>query len=255
MSKLLTANQLCDKALQLIGAYSINDTAARGRDLRRAMEWLDMSLSEITATIDPLVIKVPKPVTVALVPGTQSYTLDSLNLAGSIPTQFDGVMMVMDAWLRQTSGKTRKALPIEPLDVFESVHKPTEEGTPQRIAISRDDPPILRTHPTLKALASGETDPGYVIDMLVQMLSPKVAPSGVTGQRPQDGQAHTFQESWQRYIVFRLAHDLGSGPVRRLPTDTLNGFEKVADRAEVRLSAFSNQENDNMPPITEPHGM
>jgi hypothetical protein len=110
--------------------------------------------------------------------------------------------------------------------------------------------PILRIRPV-----PASTDPKtYTLKLVVQTYAPNVAPGGVTGTLPSGSVLTGFRQAWQRYLIFRLADDLASGPIFKLPQGSLSEFQKKWKAAEAELEAFENQEHDTEPPVCEAFG-
>lgn len=243
MSSVLTASQICGKALRAIGAFPITESAPDGEQLREAMSWLDLIMAE-TAGTEKIFTLVPSTLPIPLVNGTGTYNLNNA-LGANLP--INQVQYPIDAWLQDQNGN-RYDLTITQRQTFEDVYQPAETGVPIWIYIDRLPNPTLRTFPTIDA-----ADPNtYTLYLLAQTYAPNVAPAGVTGTVPQGSILTGFSQAWQRWLVLQLAHDLASGPVIKLPQPSIDNFDKMAGRALERLLAFENREHDTEDPVCDP---
>ncbi len=243
MSQVLTASKICEEALGAIGEFPVTESAPDGENLRRAMTWLDLNMAQLAGTTELFSI-VQATLSFTITNGTSSYDLYTA-LGTNLP--FDRVQFPRKAWLEDAAGN-RTPLEIVTRDKFEAVDKATETGTPEMIHLDRlPTSPKLRIYPTPAATDSTV----WTIKLVVQTYAPNVAPSGVTGTQPSSSVLTGFRQAWQRWLIFQLAADLGSGPVRRLPKTSLDEFRGQAKDAKDALLVFENQEHETTPPITE----
>ena len=143
----------------------------------------------------------------------------------------------------------RHPIKIVKRDMFLARHEPNATGEPHMVYIDRLPDLQLYLHPFPSA-----TDPIFrVLQLDVQTYAPNVAPAGVTGTQPQANVLTQFRQAWQRYLVFKLSADLGSGAILKLPQQSINNFNNEAQLAKDRLEAFENREHDDVPPICDPH--
>jgi len=144
---------------------------------------------------------------------------------------------------------TRHPVDIVKRDQFMREHRPQQHGHPRMVYIDRLPDNQLYLHPY-----PSPTDPVlFILQLDVQTYAPNVAPAGVTGTQPQGAALTKFRQAWQRYLVFQLSGDLGSGPIYKLPQASITNFYTQAAIAKDRLEAFENREHDDVPPICEPH--
>lgn len=247
MSQVLTAKQVCERSLRAIGAFPITESAADGEQLREAMSWLDLILSQEAGT-NELFNLIPDSLTVPITNGTQVYPLGQ-TLAATLPV--DNIQFPVRAWLQDGDGH-REPIEIVGHQRFMTVEQPAETGPPRMVYIDH-----LAQTPTLSIFpVPATTDPNtWEIILDVQTYAPNVAPAGVTGAQPSGSVVHKFRQAWQRWMVSQLSHDLGSGPIFKLPESSLNRFGKMATDARMQLLAFENREKTTEPPICEPYGM
>lgn len=241
MSKTFTAKEICERALRAISSFAITDSAADGEHLREAMTWLDLNMAEVAGS-QRLFSLIPAKVSLALTNGTGDYDLYTA-LGADLP--LDRVQFPVEAWLVDDADN-RTPLDIVTLDEFNQVSNATTNGAPLMIHISRLPTPRLRTFPTPAA----DDTTTYTIEIDVQTYAPNVAPGGVTGTQPSGSALHGFRQAWQRWLVFRLASDLGSGPIFKLPQTSIDNFDKRALQAKTTLDAFENREHETTPPVT-----
>lgn len=244
MSRVFTANDICCLALGAIGKFSINDSAPDTSSLRRAREWLDLIMAQLVGT-RRMFSRVDNTLSMLITNGTSSYDLYT-TLSSQLPT--DKIQFVTGAWMEDDGGN-RYAIEIVTRERFENVAKPTETGLPIWIYIDRIVDHLV--NPTLRIFPTPSvTDPKvYTLKLVCQRYAPNVAPRGVTGNQPLGNPAHELSQAWQRWLVTQLAHDLGAGPVQKLPEPSLARFAAMAAEAKTDLLAFENREQETTPPI------
>jgi hypothetical protein len=242
MSAVLPAVTICERALRAIGAFPVTESAADGEQLREAMTWLDLIMAE-QAGATRLWFLVPATLSLTLTNGTSVYNLDQA-LGANLP--IDQIQFPVEALLQYPSGR-QEPLPIVNRDAFQAIEEKTAHGPPRLIYIDRLPIPTLTTWPTPPS-----TDPNtWIIKLDVQTYAPNVAPAGVTGTQPQGSIQTNFRQAWQRWLIVQLAHDLGSGPIFKLPETSLNRFGKMASTAKLALESFENREHQTTPPVGE----
>jgi hypothetical protein len=246
MSRVLNAREICERALRAIGKFPVTDTAPDGEDLREALFWLDLVMAEVSGTTR-LFFLIPASLSLTLEAGEGTYNL-SQTLGSEYPT--DGIQFPVGAWLEDGQGNRT---PLEIIGRQDWQDKPDrdETGTPCQIYIDRLPTPTLYTLPTLH-----EDDTGtWTVILDVQTYAPNVSPAGVSGTRPQGSVVHQFRQAWQRWLVYQLAHDLGSGPIVKIANSSIDHYGRQAAQAKAALLAFENREHDTMPPVAEPYFM
>lgn len=248
MSAVLSAVQICERALRAINAFPITDSSADGEQLREAMIWLDMILAE-NAGANKIFSLIPSPEQVFfnITNGTGNYDLTDA-LGANAPS--DGVQDPLAAYIEFTNGDgvvVRHPIPIVPRAVYMSKRLPERNGRPEMVYIDRIPDNQLYIYPIPPSTDTNV----YKLVLDVQTYAPNVAPAGVTGTQPQSEVITKFRQAWNRFFCFQLAHDLGSGPIFKLPEASLNRFGKVASTAKADLLAYENREHDDLPPIGE----
>lgn len=325
MSAVLSAKQICEQGLRNIGAFTVNDSAADGGQLRQAMTSLDLILAE-EAGADRLFFLVPSTVSFTLTNGTPSYDLigalganapadgfqfpikaylvepsgssvvgfsasvpgtvqvgqpvSDLTTASGVPpsttvTAISGNQVTLSGPSVVVSGDTvqfnssinltatgtvngtgqvagtslvrRHPIRIVTRDEFMASHAPDRTGRPEMVYIDRLPDNQIYFHPYPSA-----TDPQLrILDLDVQTYAPNVAPAGVTGTQPQGSILTEFRQAWQRFLVYQLSHDLGSGAIFKIDEARLNRFGKIAETSRLKLEAFENREQDTDPPVCD----
>lgn len=246
MSRVLTAKEVCERALRAIGEFPITESAADGEQLREAMLWLDLIMGEFAGTTRVFFF-VPDTIALSIVNGTTRYDLRA-SLGADMPV--DRIQFPVNAWLEDEAGN-RTPLEIAPRDKFDDVSKAADTGPPCMIHIDRLPAPTLRIYPT-PAATDTKT---WTVKLDVQTYAPNVAPTGVTGTQLSPSALTGFRQAWQRWLVLQLSFDLGSGAVRKIAKSSLDNFKTEATAAKTALLAFENREHDTTPPVTEPWGM
>lgn len=245
MSRVIPAKGICELALAAIGELPVSESAADGEALRRSMEFLDILLAQIVGTHRTF-SRIDATLSMPITNGTQSYNLYTA-LAETLPA--DRIQFVTDAYLQDGNGN-RYEIEIVRREKFEGVSKPAETGRPVMIYIDRLEDPTLQLFPTPASTDSTV----WTLKLICQLYAPNVAPGGVTGTQPQASVLHKMGQAWQRYLVFQLAHDLGSGPITKIGESSLTRFLGIATDAKTELLAFENREQQTTPPIVEAWG-
>lgn len=245
MARTLTAKEICERALRAIGTFPLSESAPDGEQMREALHWLDLIMAEIGGT-GRLFHLIDEGVGLKLLPGQGTYRLKSA-LGTAYPV--DGIQFPIAAHLLMPTGQ-RRGLTIINSDTWGSFDNPETPGLPHVVFIDRQPIPTLHTYPTLPKALGAQT---FVIQLDVQRYTPNVAPGGVTGATPQGSVLHGFREAWQRYLIMRLAQDLASGPIIKLPQQSIAVFKTEATEAKTLLMRFENQEHDNEDPICRPY--
>jgi|GEM_PF-1528112 len=246
MSKILAAKEICERSLRMIGAFPITESAADGEHLREAMTWLDLIMAEVAGSTI-LFNLVPATISQPLTAGVSTYALNN-TLGAQLPV--DGLQFPVEAFLVTTPSSgvpIRCPIPIVHRDEFKQPENGALTGPPVMIHIDRLPNPTMLIYPT-----PAPTDVNnYSIELDVQTYAPNVAPAGVTGTQPDGSIVTKFRQAWQRFLVSQLAHDLGSGPIFKLPEASLNRFGAMAKGARTKLEAFENREHETVPPICD----
>ena len=240
MSKLWKASGICERSLRKIGAFSINDSAADPEELHEALFWLDLAVAELAGT-ERCHWLIPATLTITLSADTASYDL-STAIGSDYPT--DGVIFPIEAWLRDDDDNDTPLEIIRRRD-YEDISDKADSGSPDRIYIDRlNADQNLFVYPVPSA--AGE---------FIRLVCQSYAANLTCGTPDQGGNdAHGFSAAWQRWMILQNAADIGSGPVRRLPSSEVNDMRQQAEGARARLMAYSNREKTSQPRRTSASG-
>lgn len=222
-SNLFTARDLAERALRKIGAFSINDGAANGVELREALIWLDMLASEVTGTNKSHWL-IPATIEKTLGIDVVSGSLRDF-LAGDYPA--NGIAYVVSAHLRDSSGLDSELKLLTRYE-YEAISDKDVSGRPETLFIDRREDETYHVNPVPDTA-------DFTLRLVVQTFSPNFANG--------DGRTqHLFLREWQRYIVLALSADIGDGPVRKVSSSDIVRWRKEAQDAYDKLDAFSNKE-------------
>lgn len=255
MSRILTASGIASEALGAIGKWPVTQSAPDGESFRRALTYLDLLLGELVGT-NTVFSRHTSTLSFEITNGTSSYDLYEA-LGESLPD--DGVQYVVQAWI-EDGDDNRYPVEIVTRKKFEEVSSADETGRPCWVHIDRqetergeDDGPLLRIFPTPHE--DDETE--WTLNLVAQRFSPNVSALGVSGTNTNAERydAHNLGRSWQRYLIFQTAHDLGSGPVQKIGEASLTRFAAMAAQSKAALLAFANRERETTPPICQPWGL
>ena len=225
MSTLFNANQIAEQALRIIGAYSINDSAAEGDHVDQALVWLDLNMAELSGR-RRLWWLVPQSVTIDLTSGTGDYLLD--DILGELAP--DGFAFPVSCFLvRNGRDLPMTIIPRRTWDAFEVK---TTEGPPTQIYIDRQRETRINLYPV-------PNETGLQLKLTFQTFAPSV-----TGKDQND---HGLRLAWQRWAIYATASDIGRGPVRVVPKDERDTNSAIAREARDALLAVDNRERADGP--------
>jgi hypothetical protein len=233
MSTLLSAREICERALRLIGAYSLVDSQADAEEMREALHWLDLVVGELSGT-ERVLWLVPDTLTLPLAAGKSVYNLlDDLS-----PAPRNGIEFPTSAALADGAGN-RTPLTMLRRREFEALGPDT--GTPSHVYVDRLGQPTLSIWPVLGADVADGT---WSIKLVAQTYGEDFAKgNGV--------KATGLRAAWQIWAVYELASHIGGGAVRRLPRSEIVDFKAIATEARRKLLAVENREHAGLPQITE----
>lgn len=236
MSAVLTSREIAEEALRKIGAYSRADTGADPEDLRIALNWLDLIMSEFSGTTRVLWL-VQRPFQFPLLANVQDYNLlDEAATAGAATADFEFIVSATLVW---NNGGQRRPLELLRCDQFNRRSRDSITGVPCVAYVDRLKAPTLSLYPVPTA------DDTYTCELSVQSFPSSTADyqnvAGVQGGLDAPG----IRKSWQRWAILKLAAELGDGPVRRLSPAEIDRYKRDADIAEKKLLGFENREHDD----------
>lgn len=226
MSVLLSAAGVAEQALIKIGAFSVNDSAADGEQLKRALSWLDFIMAHHFGT-QRVFFLIPDTLSVPL---AATVTETDIETALGADAPDDGIQFPVGAKLKD-SDDNETSLKIITREEYIDIDDKDATGTPECIYIDRLNSPKLFTYPTLGAGATG-----YTVELTVQTFAPDV--HGTPG-----GQATSMREAWQLWAITELAARIGAGPVRRLPISEIEDMRKEAKDLKDDLYIFENRQH------------
>lgn len=233
MSSLLNAKAICERALRLIGAYSLVDSQADAEEMAEALHWLDLILAELSGT-HRIYWLVPATVAVPLVAGQGTY--DVLNAC--TPTLPNGMEFPIEAWREDSSGNRTPVQMVSHRD-FNAI-EPTA-GLPTAIHIDRLTGPTMR----LNRVPGAELEPNtQFIKLVVQTYAGTF--SGTNGVKETG-----LRAAWQKWAIYELSSNIGAGPVRRVSATEIADFRKVAAASLTALLGYENQQHLSQPQLTE----
>lgn len=241
MSKLWKASGIAERALRKIGAMSINDTAADHEELSEALYWMDLAVAEFAGS-ERCQWLIPATLSKALSADTASYDLSDF-LGTSNPT--DGVLFPVSAWIRNSSGEDAEIQILRRTE-YEAITDKDQSGEPCSIYIDR-----LNADQNLYVWPV-PSDATYTLRLVCQTYAPNL----LSGTPNEGGNvAHGFSAEWQRWLVLQTAADIGSGPVRRLPSQEVSDMRQQAEISRSRLLTYSNTEKPSQPRRTRAFGV
>lgn len=242
MPRILPSEDICARALRMVGEFPTSESAPDGEQLREAMFWLDM-IYATTAGIREVFHLQPASVVITLTPGVRQYDLQTA-MGGGWPG--DGISFPTGAELLFPGG-TKLPVEIVQKKTMDEIGTPAGTGVPRLIYIDRSPTPSIVTWPTLAA-TEVQT---YQLLLAFQRQSPDLSPKGVSGARPNSTNETGLRASWQQWMVLTLAISLGSGAINKQSDTTLQRWEKMAGTIRQELDAFENREHDTEPPIVD----
>lgn len=221
MATVFNVDGIVNMALRRVGLFAPNDSGSDPQQFNIAMSCLDMIVAEVVETEQPLWL-IPDPVTIALPAGQQG--IDFVQLAGaSIPTnRFKGPIYcsLVDA--------NSNVTPLPPMSQkeYEELPNKNQAGTPSRVFVDRRQlNPRFYFDEVIQVT-------GYSLRVVFYLLNQAIT---VQGQ-------HGFPQSWQRYLQFALAADIGSGPCLHLEHGRVDDYRRQATEAREKLFARQNRQ-------------
>lgn len=229
MPRVLEAREICERALRKIGSYSIRDASADGTEMAEARFWLDMIVGHIAS----------RQRTWWLVPGTARLTVTAGVTSYDLQTNLTGlpkVQHVVSLYSVAAADGTSVEIPLLRRQEWEALDRSdTATGQPTAAYVDR------RARPTLLIWPAPAATPTHNLDVLYQQFSDDSTAKAVTA--PLD----RVRESWNLFLVTRLAADIGNGPIRKLPADEVREMQTTAAALLFDLEAYDSQEQAGEP--------
>lgn len=240
---LLSAAEVCERALRKVGAFSINDEAADPDELDEALRWLDMIVAEITGTRRCYWLT-PATVTFDWPAAEESVVLADQMGADYPPT---GILFPVRAWsVNVTSGLREAEIELCRRKTYEAKSDLTTAGSPEILFIDR-----LVENQRAYVWPVPSTDDLYQIALEFQTYSRSVL--GEQGGEQAGDVPTGFDQTWQLWMVTRLAAEIGDGPVKRLESSTIRDWRALSD-GYLSALLYHNREKNNRPFQTRRYG-
>jgi hypothetical protein len=232
MPNYLVAKDICEMALQEIGAFSPQDSQADAGELIIALRRLEVMLNdEIGSSVLAGYFRtfdIPLAVSGRSYPVKDFADKDMLERIFSIHVVEKSNLSVSDVVLVDEE----KYNALSWLDT----------GTPNTVFIDKDVLPTIYVYPVL---GNGVADGDFYLRIRCQTYAPPIAMMG-------DGKTNiNLRPSWYLWAYTKLAYLLGRGAVRRIPEQELNRLQRDYTIYENRLIANDGQHDTGRGAMTE----
>lgn len=227
MARLYSINEICERALRKIGAYSINDSGADAAYMEEARHWLDMIVAHLSARKRRW----------WLVPATYSFDLTAGQAAYNLRTSLSGAKLefIVQVNAVEVTGGTAQEVPIMRRQEWERDRLRKDGGPPWSCWIDRTDDPTLTLAPTPVAPIA------HRIEVVAQAFPTDLRTLQGVAKLPEVPQV------WNLAMVHRLAAELGNGPVRKQPQDEVRDMQETAAELIAQLDAYADHEQADEP--------
>ena len=228
MARVLELDEICDRALRMIGATAIRSSGSRPEELTEARYWLDMLVAHVCAT-RRIWWLIPADVTFPLVAGQADYDLGTV-LRPNAP---DGVQFVVSAVLVDLNQhRDVRELGLLRRSEWEEIgQRDGNLGVPEVALVDHTvDDPVMHLHPTPR------NTPPYGVRLTFQSYS-----SDLTKNVGRD-YTYRIRRSWNMYLVTALAAKLANGPVRKAPADEVADLDRKAANLLWEISAYDDEQ-------------
>lgn len=221
----MTAAAIVEKGLRKIGNTSPFDVSPEPEEFDEGLEQLDMLMAHLVAT-EILWFFVPVTQSFTLTVGTQSYALNDYLTTN--------LQVVREAWIQDSNGN-RNPLELIRRSQFDTENDTTDTGTrPDRLYITRT------ADPTAYVLPPSFTETGLKIFLRGQSYSNDLTlENGIT--------EHGLEKAWELMLVYKLAYELGSGPITTLPKQERDEIRSVGNEYMLALQTMVGRENVRIP--------
>jgi hypothetical protein len=221
---LRTAAQIVEQSLRLIGIVSPYEEASDSSMINIGLDWFDMMKNNMIGTSGYKFFQ----------PEDQSFSIQADIAEYDLNTLLDtDIQFITEASLYR-DGRFVAKLPMLTRGQF-AEYKDGQSYPEQRsIYITTGMTPKLTLIPAI-------TEDGFSIKIHGQTFSKDVVRTG-------GKVSHDFSESWELYLVYRLAAHLGGGVILTLPIDRLNDIRAESSRLYGNLISYrSNDDQRNTP--------
>lgn len=218
MARLFTVAQIAELALQRIGAFSVNDPQADAAEMERAIQWLEIAVSEFSGTEYSAVLE-HETLIAALDPPASSYVL--ADLYGADWPDEDMAFAIRVQIRDTTAGTNDQEVQLINRQQYLDIENKSQTGLAQQAWIDRAGQPTIHLDRTPGATAT------YSLLLSFQTYNRDMMAGSSEGQ---GNIAHGFKAEWQKWLILACACEIGDGPVRKLPVQELR--ELRAQRKE-----------------------
>lgn len=232
MSALLSVTEVAAHALREIGELSVYDSGPDPVALQVAVERLDLLIAELVGTegiwwLRPFQLSLP------LIQGQQFVALAALG------TQFQ--FFTHASLIATTDSPPVSERPVKLISqqMYDAIPEKGFGGDPDMACIQRQDSPQAALYPVPAR------------DGLVLRLSGQAYAADLTVDH--GAVDHGFPAAWQRWMVTRLAVDIGGGAVRTIPPADRQEKREEAARTLALLLARNNRANIDRPRAIQPY--
>lgn len=226
MSRLLSVSEVCERALRKIGSFSMADTGARADEMQEAMFWYDMVVGHV-ASLRRTYWLIPATRNITVTAGVSSYLLRT-----SVSTSPQVQSMVAVNRVALTGGE-RSDIPIVRRTEFEERSGLPTTGEPNFVWVDRTRDPTLHIFP------APPTPVTYSLDLTYQTFAPNQVGSSPTTSV--DG----WRDSWNLFLITRLAAELSDGPVRKHAADEVRALREEAEKLYHELADYDGHEGES----------
>lgn len=255
MARLLSIEEICERALRKIGAFAIRSSGARPEEVTEARFWLDMVVAHEAARQRTWWL-VGNDATFNLTANNAGpYALNTV-LGSQVPDGiqfvieviiFDAVsgldivnlpMMRRQEWETRVLGEDNKPDPLETVRLLDTsvVPMPSDPpGVPQMCYVDRGQTPTISFYPAPDSTRT------YGCRLVLQSFASDFTKNGSTDR------TYKLRTSMNLWVVTALAAQIGNGPVRKLPGDEVRDMKQEAQTLRDDLEAYENQEQASEP--------
>lgn len=229
MAQVYSIRKICELALQKIGAVTEFDTGASAYQMQVAQNWLDMIVSNLSATVRNLWL-IEETVFFDIPEEDVSFNLMD-ELGASAPA--DGILFPIRVVFRQAGIDTPGS--IFNRGEYDAIDDKTEPGTPTGVYIDRLDEPTCYMVPP--AIADGGWQMGLTFARSTFDQS----------HSPAESRAVDLPKTFNLWAVTELARQLADGPIINKPDNELNRWGRESEKVLTDLLAYANHEHADEP--------
>ena len=241
---LLSAAEACERALRKVRAFSINDEAADPDEMEETLRWFDMIIGHLTGTRRCYWLT-PATVTFDWPDGESSAVLADEMGADYPPT---GILFPVRAWLvDKETGERQREIELCRRRKYEELSISASAGAPEVLYIDR----LVQDQVAYVNPVPNDAANLWQIALEFQTYSRSVI--GEQGGEQAGDVPHGFDQTWQLYLVTRLAAEIGDGPVKHLAPATIRDWRALAESYLSDLG-YANREKNNRPYQTKRYG-